>query len=86
MESKSDSIPEMFSCLYTINGIVFLCINLNFDFYTASKEGEIVVVRTQVIKQGKSIINIKADVFNSKQGLVAQASSNLGASDIKIPF
>lgn len=34
-------------------------INLNFDFFTASKEGEIVVVRTQVIKQGKSIVNIK---------------------------
>ena len=61
-------------------------INLSVDFFTAVKEGEIVVVRTQVIKQGKSIMNIKAEVFYSKQRLVAQASSNLAASDIKIPF
>ena len=76
-------------------GINFFClgseyfypsINLNVDFFTAAKEGEIVVVRTQVIKQGKSIINIKADVINNKRRLVAQASSNLAASDIKIPF
>jgi len=76
-------------------GINFFClglecfypsINLNVDFFTAAKEGEIVVVHTQVIKQGKSIINIKADVFNNKQRLIAQASSNLAASDIKIRF
>ena len=76
-------------------GINFFClalecfypsINLNVDFFTAVKEGEKVVVRTQVIKQGKSIMNIKAEVFNSKQRLVAQASSNLAASDIRIPF
>ena len=64
----------------------YASINLNVDFFTAAKEGEIVVVRTQVIKQGKSIINIKADVFNNKQRLVAQATSNLAASDIKIHF
>src|SRR5688572_21681551 len=40
----------------------------------AAKEAEIVVVRTQVIKLGKSIINIKADVFNNTRRLVAQAS------------
>ena len=66
--------------------MLYPSINLNVDFFTAAKEGEIVVVRTQVIKQGKSIINIKADVINNKQRLVAQASSNLIASNIKISF
>jgi uncharacterized protein (TIGR00369 family) len=61
-------------------------INLNVEFFYAVKEGEIVIVRTQVIKQGRSIINIKADVYNEKQRLVAQASSNLVASDIRISF
>ena len=51
-------------------------INLNIDFLNAVMEGEIAIVRTQVIEQGKSIINIKADVFNEKQRLIAQASSN----------
>jgi len=76
-------------------GINFFClgleyfyptINLNVDFFNAVKEGELVIIRTEVIKKGKSIINIKANAINEKQRLVAQASSNLAASDIRIPF
>ena len=61
-------------------------INLNVEFFNPAAEGETVSVKTQVIKQGKTIINIKADVLNENLRLVAQASSNLAASDIKISF
>jgi uncharacterized protein (TIGR00369 family) len=60
-------------------------INLNVEFFNPVSEGEIVIVKTQVIKQGRTIINIKADVFNENNMiLVAQATSNLVASNIKI--
>jgi uncharacterized protein (TIGR00369 family) len=76
-------------------GVNFMClgleyfyptISLNVDFFNAVKEGEKVIVRSQVIKKGKTIINIKATVLNESLRLVAQASSNLAASDIKILF
>jgi acyl-coenzyme A thioesterase 13 len=60
-------------------------INLNVEFFNPAFEGETVVVKTQVVKQGKTIINIKADVINeTTQKLVAQATSNLVVGSIKI--
>lgn len=59
-------------------------INLNVDFFSPAREGDKVHVRTQVVKQGKSIINLRAEVFNADRKLLAQASSNLAASKIKI--
>ncbi len=60
-------------------------INLNVEFFNAASEGETVIVKTKVIKQGKTVINIKADVINeNNMKLVAQATSNLVVSKIKI--
>lgn len=62
-------------------------INLNVEFFNPAFEGETVIVKTQVVKQGKTIINIKADVVNeTTKRLVAQATSNLVVSSIKMPF
>lgn len=62
-------------------------INLNVEFFNPAMEGDTVLVKTQLVKQGKTIINIKADVFNEKNGkLVAQATSNMVYSPIKITF
>ena len=60
-------------------------INLNVEFFNPATEGETVMVKTQVVKQGKTVINIKADVINeSNKKLVAQATSNLVVSTIKM--
>ena len=61
-------------------------INLYVDFFNPVSEGKTVLVRTQVVKQGKAIINMKAEVLNDRQKLLAQATSNLALSTIKIPF
>lgn len=61
-------------------------INLNVEFFNPVAEGETVMVKTQVVKQGKTVINIKADMINEKtKKLVAQATSNLVVSSIKMP-
>jgi uncharacterized protein (TIGR00369 family) len=60
-------------------------INLNVEFFNPASEGETVIVKTKVIKQGKTIINIKVDMINeNNMKLVAQATSNLVVSNIKI--
>lgn len=62
-------------------------INLNVEFFNPVLEGETILVKTQVMKQGKTIVNIKADVIiENTRKVVAQATSNLVISSIKIPY
>ena len=61
-------------------------INLNIDFFAPANQGETVLVSTQVVKQGKTVINIKAEVLNQQTKLLATATANLAISNIKIVF
>jgi acyl-coenzyme A thioesterase 13 len=61
----------------------FPTINLNVEFFSSVKEGDTVIVKTNVAKRGKSVINVKADMFNSER-IIASATSNLVVSEIKI--
>lgn len=61
-------------------------INIYVDYFNPTNEGKTVLVRTQVVKKGKTIINMKAEVLNDRQKLLAQATSNLALSNIKIKF
>lgn len=61
----------------------FPTINLNVEFFSPAKEGDTVLVKTTVVKKGKAVINVKADMFLSKK-MIASATSNLVVSQIKI--
>lgn len=76
-----DCIGVNFMILGTDN--FFPTININVEFFSAAKEEDTVIVKTSVIKKGKSIINVKANMFSSK-GIIASATSNLVISEIKI--
>lgn len=60
-------------------------INLYVDFFNPVGVGKTIFVRTHVVKQGKTIINMKAEVLSDRKKLLAQATSNLAFSNIKIP-
>ncbi|WP_291138937.1 PaaI family thioesterase [Flavobacterium sp. UBA7663] len=77
-----DCIGVNFMILGTEN--FFPTINLNVEFFSAVKEGDSVIVKTTIIKKGKSVINVKADMFSS-QRIIASATSNLVISEMKIP-
>jgi len=59
-------------------------INLNIEYFSGAKEGEIVSVKTKVVKQGRTIINLRADITNLEGRVLAFATSNLAVSTIKI--
>lgn len=59
-------------------------INLNIEYFSGAKEGETVLVKTQVVKQGRTIINLRAEVTNQQGKVLAFATSNLAVSTIKI--
>ncbi|KIA85829.1 PaaI family thioesterase [Flavobacterium sp. AED] len=61
-------------------------INLNVDFFNPAFENQTVLVKTELIKLGKTIIHFNAVVINQTNNkLVAKAGSNLAISSIKIP-
>lgn len=84
----SGMIDECIGVTFFVLGLEYFypTINLNVEFFSAAKEGETVLVQTQMIKQGKTIINIKADMLNDSGRILASATSNLAVSNIKIPF
>jgi uncharacterized protein (TIGR00369 family) len=58
-------------------------INLNVEFFSPAKEGDMVLVKTNLVKKGKTVINIKADMFSAGR-IIASATSNLAYSEMKI--
>ena len=82
-------IDDCIGVTFAILGLEYFypTINLNVEFFSPASEEETVIVKTQVVKQGKTIINIKADVINENtEKLVAQATSNLVIGNIKMPL
>ncbi|UII31158.1 PaaI family thioesterase [Fulvivirga ulvae] len=84
----SGMIDECIGVTFFVMGLEYFypTINLNVEFFSAAQEGDTVRVQTQVVKQGKTIINIKADMLNESGKILASATSNLAVSGIKIPF
>lgn len=84
----SGMIDDCMGVTFFILGLEYFypTINLNVEFFSSAKEGETVTVQTKVVKKGKTIINLKAEVMNEEQKVIAFATSNLAVSQIKIPF
>jgi uncharacterized protein (TIGR00369 family) len=55
----------------------FAAINLNVDFLRPSKIGETITVKSQVLRAGKSILHIQAELWGEDGKLRAKATSNL---------
>ncbi|BDD00885.1 PaaI family thioesterase [Persicobacter psychrovividus] len=56
-------------------------VNLNVDFLSSAAEGEAVIVKTQVIRQGKNIIHIEGRLYNTDGKILAKATSNYAKID-----
>ncbi|WP_108424547.1 PaaI family thioesterase [Flagellimonas amoyensis] len=62
-------------------------ISLNIDYFNGASVNDTVLVKTELIKLGRTIINFNALVKNQNtERLIAKASSNLAVSELKIPF
>ncbi|TAE01933.1 MAG: PaaI family thioesterase [Bacteroidetes bacterium] len=66
------------STVYTMQSeSFFTSINLNIDFLRGAKKGDTVVAKSKIVRKGKRIINGECLVYNTKNEIVAKASSNL---------
>jgi len=85
----SSMIDDCIGVNFMILGLEYFypTINLNVDFFNAASENDTVLVKTELIKKGKTVINFNAVVINQNNGkLVVKASSNLAISSRKITF
>lgn len=63
----------------------YTSVTLHVDFLYAATEGERIFAETNIVRQGKKIINTETHVYNSKRMLLAKAGSNLVVTNMKIP-
>ena len=63
----------------------FTSINLNVDFLSSARRGDVVTVKTHVVRQGENVIHITADLTREDK-LLAKASSNMIKTKVKVNF
>ncbi|AFK02598.1 phenylacetic acid degradation-related protein [Emticicia oligotrophica DSM 17448] len=59
-------------------------INLNVDYLLPAQVGESIFVKSKIIRAGKTVVNVVCEARNAQQKLLAQCSSNLVATSIKV--
>ena len=55
----------------------YTSLNLNVDFLYAIRQGERLLARSEVIREGKKIIHVVCSVYDMQERLLGKASSNL---------
>ncbi|GAA4821503.1 PaaI family thioesterase [Algivirga pacifica] len=59
-------------------------VNLNVDYLSTAREGDEVLVTTELIRKGRNVIHMEGKVHNAEGKLLAKATSNLIKSTIEI--
>lgn len=56
----------------------FTTVNNNIDYFAPANEGDEIIAKTSVVKQGRTIINLQCEVFlPTKDRLIAKGYSNM---------
>jgi len=61
----------------------FTSLNLNVDFLYAIRQGERLIAKAQVLRQGKKIIHVECTVLDLAGNLLGKSSSNLIVTSMK---
>lgn len=64
----------------------FATINMNVDFLKPAKSGDIIWAEGTIVRAGKSVLHIKAELYNAQNHLLAKATSNMIETSIKLPI
>jgi uncharacterized protein (TIGR00369 family) len=74
------------AAVYSLNNSrAYTTVNLNVDYFSPAKEGDVIIAQTNVIKKGRQIMNAECLVWNSdKTKLIAKGNSNLIRTSIEL--
>lgn len=62
----------------------YTTVNLNLDYLAPAKVGDTVIVKTKVIRAGRSVVNIECEARHFDGKIIARATSNLISTGSKI--
>ena len=63
----------------------FTSVNLNVDYLSSAKLGEVVTVQSRVVRKGRNIIHAECQVTNAEGKLLVKCTSNLLQTGVKVP-
>lgn len=59
--------------------VPFVSVNLNTEFLRPVRKGDTVRAKSEIVRNGKTVINAECKIYNQQAKLVAKAQSNLVA-------
>ena len=62
---------------------VYVTVSLSIDFLDNAKEGETIYAKTNVIRNGRTLVNVECQLTNESGKILARGTSNLVATTIK---
>ena len=63
----------------------FATINMNVDYLNPARAGEIVIGEGSIIRAGKTVLHVKAELYNTDNKLLAKATSNMIGTSVQLP-
>lgn len=63
----------------------FATINMNVDYLNPARAGEIVIGEGTIIRAGKTVLHVKAELYNTDNKLLAKATSNMIGTAVQLP-
>ncbi|RYU93274.1 PaaI family thioesterase [Emticicia agri] len=59
-------------------------VNLHVDYLSPAKEGDVLLVKSNIIRAGKTVIHIECAIYNADKKIVAKCTSNMVATGLKM--
>jgi acyl-coenzyme A thioesterase 13 len=63
----------------------FVSVNLNVDYLSSARIGEVVTAQSQVVRKGRNIVHAECRLTNAEGKLLVKAITNMLATGTKIP-
>ncbi|MBC8109868.1 MAG: PaaI family thioesterase [Verrucomicrobia bacterium] len=65
---------------------IYVTVSLAIDFLDNAREGETIVAKAQIVRNGRTLVNIGCEVTNEAGKLLAKGSSNMVVTQMKNPM
>jgi acyl-coenzyme A thioesterase 13 len=64
----------------------YTSVNLNCDFLSAARIGDVLTANTYVVRAGRNVIHCEAKITNNEGKIIAKCSTNMIQTGVKITF
>ncbi|GAB3504861.1 PaaI family thioesterase [Emticicia fontis] len=62
----------------------YTTVNLSIDYLSPAKAGDTLLVKSKIIRAGKTVIHIECGIYSTDKKIVAKCTSNMVVTGVKI--